>query len=57
MREGSVETPDCSSDKSPDPVFSHDMDLKEAIQLMLHTEREEVFRLDPKAEIADLVLA
>ena len=51
-----METPDCSSDKSPDPVFFHDMDLKEAIQLMLNTEREEVFRLDPKAEIADLVL-
>ena len=30
--------------------------LKEAIQLMLDTEREEVFRLDPKAEMAELVL-
>ncbi len=31
--------------------------LKEAIRLMLDTEREEVFRLDPKAETAELVLA
>jgi predicted RNase H-like HicB family nuclease len=30
--------------------------LKEAIQLMLDTEREEVFRLDPQAETAELVL-
>jgi predicted RNase H-like HicB family nuclease len=31
--------------------------LKEAIQLVLETEREEVFRLDPKAETVELVLA
>ena len=31
--------------------------LKEAIQLLLETEREEVFRLDPKAETTELVLA
>jgi len=31
--------------------------LKEAIQLLLETERAEVFRLDPKAETAELVLA
>jgi predicted RNase H-like HicB family nuclease len=31
--------------------------LKEAIQLLLDTEREEVFRLDPHAETAELVLA
>ena len=31
--------------------------LKEAIRLILDTEREEVFRLDPKAETAELVLA
>jgi predicted RNase H-like HicB family nuclease len=31
--------------------------LTEAIQLLLETEREEVFRLDPKAETAELVLA
>ena len=30
--------------------------LKEAIQLLLDTEREEVFRLDPKAETTELVL-
>ena len=30
--------------------------LKEAIQLLLDTEREEVFRLDPQAETAELVL-
>ena len=30
--------------------------LKDAIQLMLDTERKEVFRLDPKAETAELVL-
>ena len=32
-------------------------DLKNAIQLLLETEREEVFRLDPKAETTELVLA
>lgn len=31
--------------------------LAEAIQLLLETEREEVFRLDPKAETAELQLA
>ena len=31
--------------------------LKESIQLLLETEREEVFRLDPKAETAELLLA
>jgi len=31
--------------------------LGEAIQLMLEAEREEAFRLDPKAETADLLLA
>jgi predicted RNase H-like HicB family nuclease len=31
--------------------------LKEAIQLLLETEREEVFRLDPQAETTELVLA
>ena len=31
--------------------------LKEAIQLLLDTERAEVFRLDPLAEIAELLLA
>jgi predicted RNase H-like HicB family nuclease len=31
-------------------------DLKNAIQLLLETEREEVFRLDPQAETAELVL-
>ncbi len=31
--------------------------LKEAIQLLLETELEEVFRLDPQAETAELVLA
>ena len=31
--------------------------LKEAIQLLLDTEREEVFRLDPMAEMAELILA
>ena len=31
--------------------------LKEAVQLLLETERAEVFRLDPHAETADLVLA
>jgi predicted RNase H-like HicB family nuclease len=32
-------------------------DLKDAVQLLLETEREEIFRLDPNAETADLVLA
>ena len=32
-------------------------DLKAAIQLLLETEREEVFRLDPRAETTELVLA
>jgi len=32
-------------------------DLKKAIQLLLETEREEVFRLDPRAETTELVLA
>ncbi len=31
--------------------------LGEAIQLMLENEREEAFRLDPKAETAELLLA
>jgi len=31
--------------------------LTEAVQLMLETEREEAFRLDPKAETAELLLA
>jgi predicted RNase H-like HicB family nuclease len=31
--------------------------LKDAIQLLLETERAEVFRLDPRAETAELVLA
>ena len=31
--------------------------LKEAIQLLVETERAEVFRLDPQAETAELVLA
>jgi len=31
--------------------------LKEAIRLLLETEREEVFRLDPHAETAELMLA
>jgi predicted RNase H-like HicB family nuclease len=31
--------------------------LKEAIRLLLETEREEVFRLDPQAETTELVLA
>lgn len=30
--------------------------LKDAIQLLLETEREEVFRLDPGAETEELVL-
>ena len=32
-------------------------DLKNAVLLLLETEREEVFRLDPRAETAELVLA
>lgn len=32
-------------------------DLKNAVQLLLETEREEIFRLDPKAETTELVLA
>ena len=32
-------------------------DLKQAVQLLLETERAEVFRLDPGAETAELVLA
>ena len=32
-------------------------DLKAAIQLLLETEREEVFRLDPQAETTELRLA
>jgi predicted RNase H-like HicB family nuclease len=31
--------------------------LKEAIQLLLDTEREEIFRLDPRAETTELMLA
>ena len=31
--------------------------LREAIKLLLETEREEAFRLDPEAETAELVLA
>jgi predicted RNase H-like HicB family nuclease len=31
--------------------------LTEAIQLLLESEREEAFRLDPKAEMAELMLA
>jgi predicted RNase H-like HicB family nuclease len=31
-------------------------DLKNAVQLLLETEREEIFRLDPNAETAELVL-
>ena len=31
--------------------------LKAAIQLLVETEREEVFRLDPQAEATELVLA
>ena len=31
--------------------------FKEAIQLLLETQREEAFRLDPLAEAAELVLA
>ena len=30
--------------------------LREAIQLLLDTEREEALRLDPRAEVEDLVL-
>ena len=32
-------------------------DLTEAVKLLLETEREEVFRLDPKAETTELLLA
>ena len=32
-------------------------DLTNAVQLLLETEREEVFRLDPRAETAELLLA
>jgi predicted RNase H-like HicB family nuclease len=32
-------------------------DLKSAIELLLETEREEAFRLDPQAETTELVLA
>ena len=32
-------------------------DLKNAVQLLVEAEREEVFRLDPRAETAELVLA
>ena len=31
--------------------------VAEAIRLMMETEREEAFRLDPQAETADLVVA
>ena len=31
--------------------------LSEAIQLLVESEREEAFRLDPKAEVAELRLA
>ena len=31
--------------------------LSDAIQLLLESEREEAFRLDPKAETAELLLA
>lgn len=33
------------------------INLREAIQLLLDTEREEAFRLDPNAETAELVFA
>jgi predicted RNase H-like HicB family nuclease len=33
------------------------LDLTEAVKLLLETEREEVFRLDPKAETTELLLA
>ena len=32
-------------------------DLADAVRLMMETEREEAFRLDPQAETADLVVA
>ena len=32
-------------------------DLKNAVLFLLETEREEAFRLDPRAETAELVLA
>jgi predicted RNase H-like HicB family nuclease len=31
--------------------------LQQAVQLLLQTEREEAFRLDPDAETAELVVA
>ena len=31
-------------------------DLRQAVQLLLEAEREEAFRLDPRAEIAELVV-
>ncbi len=31
--------------------------LKEAVQLLLETERDEAFRLDPQAETTELLLA
>ena len=31
-------------------------DLREAVRLLLETEREEVFRLDPHAETAELLV-
>jgi predicted RNase H-like HicB family nuclease len=32
-------------------------DLKQAVQLLVEAEREEAFRLDPRAETAELLLA
>ena len=32
-------------------------DLRDAVRLLLETEREEVFRLDPHAETAELLVA
>ncbi|NBP26012.1 MAG: type II toxin-antitoxin system HicB family antitoxin [Proteobacteria bacterium] len=32
-------------------------DLREAVHLLLETEREEVFRLDPHAETAELLVS
>ena len=32
-------------------------DLKNAIKILLETEREEVFRLDPQAETTELIMA
>ena len=31
--------------------------LKEAVKLLIETEREEVFRLDPHAKVTELVMA